>query len=83
MPEQPKDPAPAAAAKPALRGHQAEAQPLVGGARSRRRTGVPHRVPEGRARGGVAAGGLRRTRMKHTAAAGGGTCGCRDACPAA
>jgi hypothetical protein len=32
-----------------LHDHQAEAQPLVGGARPRRRVGVPHGVPEGRA----------------------------------
>jgi hypothetical protein len=41
------------------------------------------RCTEGRARGGAAARRLSRTRIKHTAAAGGTTCGCRDACPAA
>jgi len=43
-----------------------------------RSAGVPHRVPEGRARGGAAARRLNRTRMKQTAAAGEITCGCRQ-----
>jgi hypothetical protein len=66
-----------------LHHRQADEEPLVGGARPERRAGVPHRVPEGRARGGAAARRLRRIRMNHTAAAGAIPCGCRDACPAA
>ena len=66
-----------------LHHRQADEEPLVGGARLERRTGVPHGVPEGRAGGGTAPRRLRRTKMKRTAAAGEITCGCRDACPAA
>src|SRR5688500_12314902 len=48
----------------------------------RRETGPPD-MSSGRERGSTAARRLRRATMKRTAAAGGITCGCRDACPAA
>jgi len=57
MPDDPKDPTPAAAAKPASTISK-KGYPLVGSAQSGERAGVPDRVPEGRARGGAAARGV-------------------------
>jgi hypothetical protein len=80
MPEQPKDPA-RSHREGRPRDHEAEAQPLVGGAQPGRRAGVPHRVPEGCAGGG--AGGVRpepSTRMKIHGSRRGSPVGCYGAC---